>query len=90
MIEQKAISSGTTARNDANTKASTSSAPKPPTSASIRTPGPSLSAPLSSNSASNPVSFTGSPATVRSPRAALAAFSASGFSPNCESGSGVG
>ncbi len=90
MIEQKAISSGTRARKDAKTKASTSSAPKPPTSASISTPVPSLSAPLSSARASKPVSFTGSPATVRSARAALAAFSASGFSPNWESGSGGG
>ena len=55
MIETIAITIGTIARNDANTNASTASAPRPPTSASISTPGPSLPPPLSSGSASKPV-----------------------------------
>jgi hypothetical protein len=59
MIEAIAITSGTTARNDAKTKASTTSAPTPPTTASISTPGPPLSPPVSRASASKPVSFTG-------------------------------
>ena len=46
MIEAIAMKIGTSARNDANTKASTSSAPRPPSSASSSTPGPS-SPPLS-------------------------------------------
>ena len=40
MIAGIAIISGTIARNEANTKISTSSAPKPPTRASRSTPGP--------------------------------------------------
>ena len=70
MIETIAITIGTNARNEAKTKASTTSAPRPPISASSSTPGPSLSAPESSNRASNPVSCTGSPATV-TPASAL-------------------
>jgi predicted ribonuclease toxin of YeeF-YezG toxin-antitoxin module len=58
-----AISKGTTASTDAKTKTRTNSAPKPPITASSSTQGPSLS-PLSSVSASNPVTRTGSPATV--------------------------
>ncbi len=41
MIEQIAIPIGTIARKEAKTKASTISAPKPPITASRRTPGPS-------------------------------------------------
>ena len=41
-IETIAIRIGTIARNEANTNASTSSAPKPPSSASSSTPGPLL------------------------------------------------
>ena len=89
MIETTAITSGTTARNDANTKVSTISAPAAPSTASSRTPGPS-SPPLSCASASKPVRRTGSPATV-SPRSAdRVARSASGFSPKVELRSGVG
>ncbi len=40
MIEAIAIRIGTIARNEPNTKASTNSAPKPPSSASSNTPGP--------------------------------------------------
>ena len=58
MIDTIAITIGTTARNDANTKASTSSAPRPPIRASSRTPGPSPP-PLSCCSASKPVRCTG-------------------------------
>ena len=90
MIDTTAMKIGTTARKEANTNVSTSSAPKPPISASISTPGPSLSAPESSIRASNPVRWTGAPPTVASRRAALAAFSARGFSPKNESGSGCG
>jgi hypothetical protein len=89
MIDAIAIISGTIARKDANTNASTSSAPKPPIKASRSTPGPSLP-PLSSWSASNPVRWTGAPPIVAPSSAARAVFSASGFSPNCESGSGRG
>ena len=87
-IETAAVKIGTKARNEANTKASTIRAPKPPTKASSRTPGPSLSLPLSSASASKPVRCTGSPAIVMFASAALAAFSAAGFSPNCSLGIG--
>ena len=52
MIDTIAMNIGTSARNDANTKASTARAPRPPTTASIRMPGPSASSPLSSTSAS--------------------------------------
>ena len=90
MIETNAIRSGTTARNEAKTKIRTRSAPNPPISASIRRLGPSASSPESSKSASKPVRWTGEPATVAPSTAALAAFSASGFSPNWESGSGWG
>ena len=88
-IETIAITSGTTARNEANTKVSTTSAPTPPSTASSRTPGPSLP-PLSCASASKPVRRTGSPPTVAPRSADCAARSAAGFSPNAESGSGVG
>ena len=90
MIETKAMKIGTIARNEANTNVSTASAPSAPSTASSSRPGPSLSAPLSSNSASKPVRCTGWPATVAPFRAALAAFSALGFSPKAESGSGSG
>ena len=90
MIETTAMRIGTIASADANTNSSTAKAPRPPSMASSRRPGPSLSAPLSSNSASKPVRCTGWPATVAPRSAALAAFSAFGFSPNAESGSGVG
>ena len=43
MIETNAITIGTTARNDANTNASTASAPSAPSIASSRSPGPSES-----------------------------------------------
>ena len=89
-IETIAITSGTNARNEANTKASTTSAPSPPSTASTRTPGPSLLPPLSCASASKPVRRTGSPPTVAPRSADCAARSASGFSPKAESGSGVG
>ncbi len=90
MIDAIAITIGTIARNEAKTKISTSRAPTPPIRASIRTPGPSVSAPESATSASKPVSFTGAPATVASSSAARAASSASGFSPKTASGSGRG
>ena len=90
MIETTAMKIGMIARNEANTNVSTASAPSPPSTASSSRPGPSLSAPLSSNSASKPVRCTGWPATVVSFSTALAAFSACGFSPNAESGSGCG
>ncbi len=51
MIAGSAIRSGTSARNEANTNASTISAPRPPTSASSSTPGP-LPPPLWAVSAS--------------------------------------
>ena len=90
MIETKAIRSGTTARNEAKTKIRTKSAPNPPMSASIRRLGPSASSPESSNSASKPVRWTCDPPTVAPSTALLAAFSAAGFSPKAESGSGWG
>ena len=51
MIAGIAISSGTNASSEPNTKPSTTSAPRPPTSASSSTPGPSES-PLCALSAS--------------------------------------
>ena len=72
MIETIAIMIGTIARNEANTKASTSSAPKPPSSASRSTPGP-LPPPLCTDSASKPVTCTGAPATVAPFSAAVGA-----------------
>jgi hypothetical protein len=81
MIEATAMKIGTIARNEANTNASTASAPAPPISASTRTPGP-LSPPLSCWSASNPVRWTGAPATLAPRSVARAFFSASGLSPN--------
>ena len=90
MIETIAITSGTTARKEAKTKVSTSSAPTPPISASSSTPGPSLSAPESSASASKPVRCTGCAGDRGALERALAAFSARGFSPKAESGSGCG
>ena len=47
MIETKAMRTGTRARKDAKTKVRTTSAPTPPTSASMRTAGPPLSSPES-------------------------------------------
>ena len=90
MIDAIAIISGTTARNEPYTNASTASAPTPPITALSSSPEPSSSAPASSSSASKPVSRTGSPATVAPSSAAEAASSAAGFSPNCEAGSGCG
>ena len=90
MIETNAMTIGTTARKDANTNASTASAPRAPSIASRRRPGPPESWPLSWRRASKPVRWTGWPATVEPLSAALAAFSAFGFSPNAESGSGCG
>ncbi len=58
-IETIAMRIGTIARKEAKTKVSTTSAPKPPSKASRKTPGPSESAPLSSASASKPVRCTG-------------------------------
>ena len=63
MIDTIAITSGTTARNEAKTNSSTTSAPSPPMTASASTPGPSPP-PLSSASASKPVTWTGAPPTV--------------------------
>ena len=63
MIETIAIAIGTRARNDANTKASTISAPKPPRTDSSSTPVP-LSPPDSFWSASKPLTCTGAPPTV--------------------------
>ena len=48
-IETAAISSGTSARNDANTKISTASAPVAPSSVSNRTLGPEVSPPADSS-----------------------------------------
>ncbi len=90
MIETNAITSGTKASREANTKPSTIRAPTPPSTASTSTPGPSFSLPLSFMSASKPVSFTGAPATVAPSSAPRATRSALGFSPKKESGSGVG
>jgi hypothetical protein len=83
MIATKAMSSGTTAVTEPKTKTRTSSAPKPPISASASTPGPSLP-PLSSLNASNPVTRTGCPATVRPRSARVAAWAAAGFSPQSD------
>ncbi len=63
MIETIAIKIGTKARSDAKTKARTISAPTPPSTDSSSTPVP-LSLPLAFWSASNPVTWTGAPATV--------------------------
>ena len=87
-IATTAMISGTTASNEAKTKASTISAPTPPITVPASTPGPSLSAPASSSSASRPVTRTGSPATSVSAATRSIAASASGFSPNIESGEG--
>ena len=47
-IDTAAMSSGSSARNDANTNSSTSSAPAAPSSVSTRTLEPSLSPPAAS------------------------------------------
>jgi hypothetical protein len=57
MIEITAVTSGTSARNEAKTKPRTTSAPNPPITASSSTPGPPLP-PLSLVSASKPVRCT--------------------------------
>ena len=82
---------GTTARKDANTNASTASAPSAPSTASSRSPGPSavLAAVLGQGVEAGQVHRLRRP-TVAPLSAALAAFSAFGFSPNAESGSGCG
>ena len=54
-----AISSGTRARNEPNTKASTSRAPMAPTSVSTSTPVPAGSSAAAVRSASRPVTWTG-------------------------------
>jgi hypothetical protein len=87
MIDAIAITSGSTARKDAKTKASTTSAPSPPSTASSRTPGP-WPPPRCADSASSPVRRTGPPATVASPSAARAARSASGLDPKSDSAPG--
>ena len=81
-IDTTAITSGTTARNEANTNTSTTSAPRPPSTASVSTPGPSLLPPLSCASASKPVTWIGAPPTVKPATARLAFRAATGFSPN--------
>ena len=63
MIETIAISSGTNASSEANTNASTTSAPSPPSTDSRNTPGPPLP-PVWLCSASIPVTRTGAPATA--------------------------
>ena len=68
MIETTAMKIGMIARNEANTKVRTASAPRPPSTASSSRPGPSLSAPLSSNSASKPVRWTGCARDGRPPQ----------------------
>ena len=60
MIETIAISSGTNASSEANTNASTTSAPSPPSMDSSRTPGPLLP-PVWFWRASSPVTCTGAP-----------------------------
>ena len=89
MIEATAIMIGTTAKNEAKTKASTISAPKPPITASRRTPGPSPP-PVDCWRASKPVTCTGAPATVCPATAAFTSLAAFGLSPKLESGSGFG
>ena len=81
MIETIAIRIGTNASSDANTNASTTSAPSPPSIDSSRTPGPLLP-PVWLWSASRPVTCTGAPA-IRSPaRTAAAVFAALVLVPN--------
>jgi hypothetical protein len=68
MIEAAATTSGSSARNDANTNASTASAPTPPRRVSASTPGPSDSEPTAS--ASSPVTPTMLPAGLAASSAA--------------------
>ena len=91
MIETNAISSGTRARNEAKTKVSTTSAPRPPISASSRTPGPLavgaavLGQRVEAGQVHRPARRPSAPSSAR-----LAAFSACGFSPKSDVGSGCG
>ena len=80
MIEITAIKRGTSASSDANTNASTASAPRPPRSPSASKPTPSFW-PLEELSAPRPVRCAGLPATVTRRKAALAALTACGFWP---------
>jgi hypothetical protein len=81
VTETTAITSGTTARNEANTNASTTSAPIAPSSASANSPSPPP-APVESFRASSPVTWTGAPATVAPSSALDRARAACGFWPN--------
>jgi hypothetical protein len=67
-IEAAATTSGSNASSDANTNASTASAPTPPRRVSANTPGPSVSEPLAS--ASCPVTPTVLPAGLAASSAA--------------------
>ena len=89
MIDTIAITIGTTARNEAKTNSSTTSAPTPPMIASTRTPGPSVP-PLSPSSASKPVTWIGAPATVAPASASLASRAASVLLPKSASSAPVG
>ena len=91
MIETNAITSGTKARNEANTKASTTSAPSAPSTASSSTPGPPAVAAAVLGERVEAGQVHGLAADRRRPGAPrCAAFSALGFSPNAERGSGRG
>ena len=79
-IETIAISSGTNASIEANTNASTHSAPMPPSRASANTPGAPLSELDACCRASIPDTCTGAPRTVCPAAAERAAARASGFS----------
>ena len=69
-IATMAMSSGTRARNDANTNASTRRAPTPPISTSTSRLGPLL-LPALPDSSAMPVSWMGWPATVAESSAAV-------------------
>ena len=72
-IETIAMIRGTRAMNEANTNASTTSAPIPPNTASMSTPGPPLLAPVPLARIWVPVRCTGAPAIVLDAAAARAA-----------------
>ncbi len=90
MIETNAISSGTTARNEAKTKARTRRAPNPPSSASISTPGPSESSPESSNEGVEAGEVDRLARDGQALESCACCLLGLGFSPNAESGSGFG
>ena len=90
MIETTAIPIGTTARKEAKTKVSTTSAPDPAEHRLEQHPGAVAAGAESSARASKPVRCTGAPPTVTPLSARPAAFSAFAFSPNCASGSAGG